>query len=306
MSINQATSNNAPFLSAGCTSNVAGATASRLRLARATLRFAGELLTSPAILLADLFHRERTLTRRTLIAYLVLLALASALSLGIVADYRLQVEQAWTVLGGYGEAATELPQLTFANEIRLAAAEQQLDPALLASMIIVESSLRPEVVSRAGARGLMQLLPATWRSLRPNSVCDGEHQAPACGEDCIFAPLANIRAGASYLRTMLDEFDGNFVAAFAAYNAGAPAVRQVAAEALSIPPYPETEQYVGQILARWSALRALDGEHSPVARLAQPGQISFAVLGVSAGLWLILIGWAIIKGRQTGHPDALV
>jgi len=306
MSINQATTNDAPPLTPRPMAIVGEARTSHLRLARECVHFAGEVLTSPAIMLADLFHRERTLTRRTLIAYLVLLAVASTLSLGFVADYRLQVEQAWTVLGGYGEAATELPQLAFADEIRLAAAEQQLDPALLASMIMVESSLRPEVVSHAGARGLMQLLPATWRTLRPDSACDGEHAAPACGEDCIFAPLANIRAGASYLRAMLDEFDGNFAAAFAAYNAGPPAVRQVAAKGLSIPPYPETEHYVGQVLARWVALRALDGGHSPVARLAQPGQVSFAVLGVSTGLWLILIGWAVIKGRRTGHPDALV
>ena len=276
------------------------------RAFHATAQFAGELLTSPAVLIADMFHRERTLTRRTLIAYFVLLAVVSAASMGYVSVYRAQIESAWTVLHGYEQAAQALPQAQYADEIRLAAAEQGLDPALLTAVIVAESSLRAEVVSAAGARGLMQLLPATWRELRPTAACTGDHPAPACGSDCIYAPTANIRAGASYLRMLLDEFGGNFVAAFAAYNAGASAVHEVDPLELSIPPFPETESYVRQVLSRWAMLRALSPELSPVQRLSGPDHSSFLLLGVSAALWGVLLAWALTKGRRTGHPDALI
>lgn len=273
---------------------------------RRVVSFAGELLTSPAVLLADIFQRERTLTRRTLIAYLVLLALVSAAGVVSVVDYRSKVEAAWTVLDSYAGAARGLPAMAFGDEIRLAAAEQDLDPALVAAVCIAESSLRADAISRAGARGLMQLMPATWRLMRPDSPCDGEHAAPACGADCIFTPLANLRAGTAYLRSLLVEFEGNFVAAFAAYNAGPAAVRKVSSLALPIPPFAETEHYVRNVLAWWADLRADDGVTAPVQQPHALRTSGFAAMGSSLVLWTLFMAWALIKGRRTGHPDSLV
>ncbi len=105
---------------------------------------------------------------------------------------------------------------------------------------------------------------------------------------------------------LLDEFGGNFVAAFAAYNAGATAVRQVDPMEIAIPPFTETENYVRQVLLRWAELRARNPDASPVRRLAFPGQVNFAAAGVSLALWGLFALWAVVKGRRTGHLDALV
>jgi soluble lytic murein transglycosylase-like protein len=277
------------------------------RRGRALLAFLGEILASPALLVADLLHRDRTLTRRSLIAYLVLLGLVSGIGWSYLLLYRRQVEDSWQVIGGYWDRVSELPaSLPYADLIRLYSVEQGLDPGLVASVIFVESSFRATAVSRASARGLMQIRPATWRELNPKSICDGQHPPPACGTDCIFDPGANIRSGCRYLRRMLDDFGGNFIAAFAAYNAGATAVRVHSPADLAIPPFPETENYVRQVLARWAELRASHPDTSPVRRLAYPGQISFVPAGISLGLWAMLLAWAAIKGRRTGHPDALI
>ena len=277
------------------------------RSIRAAARLAGEMLTSPSLLIADLLHRERTLTRRTLIAYLLLLSMISALGWGNLLVYRQHIESAWSVLGSYWQQATELPVSTpHADVIRLFASEHSLDPALLAAVIETESSFEAEAVSKAGARGLMQIMPATWRALALESGCDGAHAAPACGLQCIFDPTANVRAGTAYLASLLADFNGSFVAAFAAYHAGAAAVRAVEPAGLLIPPYVETENYVRAVLAGWSELRAGPPGASPVRRLLNAGQASFAPAGAAAALWVLFLAWALVKGRRTGHLDALV
>ncbi len=158
----------------------AGAPAARAQAVRSALLFVGEVLASPAVLIADLFHRERTLTRRTLIAYLVLLAITSSIAWAYLVIYRDQVRAAWTVLDSYEQASQDLPGMPYANEIRLYAAEQGLDPALVAAVIIAESSFRPEAVSRAGARGLMQLRqPRGASSARPPHATGATLHQPA-------------------------------------------------------------------------------------------------------------------------------
>ncbi|MDP2873290.1 MAG: lytic transglycosylase domain-containing protein [Bacillota bacterium] len=269
-----------------------------VRVARGVFAFCGDALVSPAVILADLWYRERTLNRRWLAAYLTLVAVVSTIGWAYVFAYRVQVDSAWSVVRSYGDARGELGGVPYADTIRLYAVEHDLDPALVAAIIKVESSFRAEAVSRAGARGLMQIRPATWRELRPDSPCLGGHQPPACGDDCIFTPATNIRAGCLYLRRMLNDFGGNFIAAFAAYNAGASAVRAVSPAELPIPPFPETENYVRQVLSIWTDLRARTEGSSPSWALDQPGQVNFVPAAIGGALWLLLIVWLALKGAR--------
>lgn len=89
-----------------------------------------------------------------------------------------------------------------------------IDPALAMALIRKESAFDPGAVSRVGALGLMQLMPATARS-----VAD-DLGVPVPSNDALLAPEANLRLGQAYLDRMLERFDGSIAAAVAAYNAG--------------------------------------------------------------------------------------
>lgn len=125
----------------------------------------------------------------------------------------------------------------YETSIRLAAVEQGLDPALLHAVIQVESGYNDRAVSAKGAKGLMQLMPATARSL---------------GVANIDNPSANLRGGARYLRELIGSFQGNLSLALAAYNAGEGAVRR---NAMQVPPFAETQAYVTAVLRRYENLK---------------------------------------------------
>ena len=111
-----------------------------------------------------------------------------------------------------------------------AAAEvYQIPENLLKAVAKAESDFNPNAVSHCGAQGIMQLMPATARSL---------------GVTNSFDPAQNIMGGAKYLRQMLDSFGGDVSKALAAYNAGPNAVRKYG----GIPPYQETQNYVVKVL----------------------------------------------------------
>jgi soluble lytic murein transglycosylase-like protein len=112
----------------------------------------------------------------------------------------------------------------------VSAEEASLDPALVAAVAAVESGFNPRAVSPAGAVGVMQLMPGTAAEL---------------GVSDPFDPAQNVRAGARYLRNLLDRF-GKLELALAAYNAGPGAVERYG----GIPPYRETVEYVKKVLDR--------------------------------------------------------
>ncbi len=114
--------------------------------------------------------------------------------------------------------------------VREAASAFSLDPALIRAVIQVESAFDPWAVSRAGAQGLMQLMPELSKEF---GVVDP------------FDPRQNILAGAEYLKQLLDRFDGNMELALAGYNAGPTVVARYAA----IPPFEQTRKYVKTIKA---------------------------------------------------------
>jgi len=103
-----------------------------------------------------------------------------------------------------------------------------LDSALVKAVIKVESDFEPRVVSHKGAKGLMQLMPATAREV---------------GVSDPFDPGQSIYGGTCYLRQMLDTFNSNLDYALAAYNAGPTAVQRYG----GVPPYDETHNYVQRV-----------------------------------------------------------
>lgn len=130
----------------------------------------------------------------------------------------------------------ERESLPFAQEIGRVAQRHRLDALLLAAIVEAESSFRSDALSPTGATGLMQVLPATAASLGIEDVLD---------------PDQNLDAGARYLGRLLDRYDGDLPLALAAYNAGPTRVRRYG----GIPPFPETERYVGRVLRRYAGFR---------------------------------------------------
>ena len=128
---------------------------------------------------------------------------------------------------------------TFQQAIAAAAQATGLDPRLLAAVAEQESGGDPSAVSPVGAEGLMQLMPGT---------------AQALGVQDPFNPTENAIGGATYLKEMLQQFQGSLPLALAAYNAGPGAVQEYG----GIPPYPETEAYVRGVLSSYQA--AMDGQ----------------------------------------------
>ncbi|MBZ0172075.1 MAG: transglycosylase SLT domain-containing protein [Phycisphaerales bacterium] len=124
----------------------------------------------------------------------------------------------------------ELNRKRFGPAIRQIAREYQLPDALLHAVIKAESYYDPNAVSRAGAVGLMQLMPGTAQRYGVRDRRD---------------PLANMHGGSRYLRDLLGMFNNNVVLALAAYNAGENAVIQ---NGYKIPPYSETRTYVKKVL----------------------------------------------------------
>lgn len=115
--------------------------------------------------------------------------------------------------------------------IAKAASDYQIDEKLLHAVIQAESAYHAQAVSSAGAVGLMQLMPDTARRYGVRDRTD---------------PEQNINGGTRYLRDLLAMFNSNLTLAVAAYNAGEGAVKKYNN---SIPPYPETRNYVKQVLA---------------------------------------------------------
>jgi soluble lytic murein transglycosylase len=130
--------------------------------------------------------------------------------------------------------------------IRQQAEEKGLDPALIAAVINAESSFRSGQTSDAGARGLMQVTPATAQAIADQSG------GVAFEVGDLADPDINIRYGTYHLRALLDAYGGNLVAALAAYNAGSGNVDRWGGAALEISQirFPETRAYVEQVLEK--------------------------------------------------------
>lgn len=122
----------------------------------------------------------------------------------------------------------------FDGFIRGAADRYQLPESLLRAVIHTESNYNPNVVSRAGAMGLMQIMPKT---------------AQALGVSKPFDPHQSIYGGARYLRLLANRYEGQMILVLAAYNAGAGNVEKYG----GVPPFAETRAYVDGVMRRYYA-----------------------------------------------------
>ncbi|MEM8576361.1 MAG: lytic transglycosylase domain-containing protein [Pseudomonadota bacterium] len=124
------------------------------------------------------------------------------------------------------------------RDILRASIGTQVSPALALAVIAVESGGDSAAISRVGAQGLMQLMPATAAEFGVADAMD---------------PGANITGGTAYLDWLMERFDGDPVLVLAAYNAGPGAVR----DAAGVPDFPETRDYVPKVLAAYAVARGL-------------------------------------------------
>jgi soluble lytic murein transglycosylase-like protein len=123
------------------------------------------------------------------------------------------------------------------------ALERQLEPELVKAIITVESCFDARAVSRAGAHGLMQLMPGTARNYGVYDRFDAEQ---------------NLRAGITHFRDLMDEYRDNLRLALAAYNAGTHNVKKYR----GIPPFSETQNYVVKVMNYFERYKQQSGSVS--------------------------------------------
>jgi peptidoglycan lytic transglycosylase len=182
--------------------------------------------------------RARARRRRLLLVLALLLGATAALLIG--------------GLGPINKAVRELTlPLRHEDIIRQQAKRKHLDPALIAAIIYEESKFRDQT-SHAGARGLMQITPATARFIAHDSGGVLFEQRD------LATPQVNIAYGSYYLRYLMRRYDGNDELAIAAYNAGETNVDRWVKKAggadrfegVENIPFPETRAYVKGVVQR--------------------------------------------------------
>ncbi len=136
-----------------------------------------------------------------------------------------------TLVPGYMASHVRVVNAPFDAHIKEAANRYAVSEDLIAAVIEAESQFNARAVSRRGAQGLMQLMPATAATL---------------GVRDPFDPRDNIDGGVRHLRSLMDRFNHDLPLALAAYNAGEQAVLQNR----GVPPFRETRDYVSRIMRR--------------------------------------------------------
>ncbi len=148
----------------------------------------------------------------------------------------------------------------FWKEFQTAAKDTEQDPFVLIALARRESSLNPLARSKVGARGLMQLMPATARSVAK------ENGVSYRGVTTLYEPQVNIAWGTSYYAGLVERYDGNRVKALAAYNAGPSRVSRWLSDSQSVDqwvdslPFAETREYVQAVLTYRVIYRLRAGE----------------------------------------------
>jgi soluble lytic murein transglycosylase-like protein len=148
-------------------------------------------------------------------------------------------------------ATAAVPAIDLDQVVREASNKNRLDPDFVSSVIMAESNFKTHAVSKKGALGLMQLMPATAAQL---GVADP------------FDPKANVEAGTAYLNALLIRYHDDPVKALAAYNAGAFRVKQYK----GVPPYHETRAYISKIVRDFNAKKRAQMKAAGVTNASNP------------------------------------
>lgn len=130
------------------------------------------------------------------------------------------------------DVAQGVPATPYGELIYAVAERYAVNPQLVAAMVRAESAFDPRAVSRKGAAGLLQLMPATAQRF-------------GVAVDEIFEPERNLDAGVRYIRWLAERFDGELPLVLAGYNAGEATVERYS----GVPPYRETRNYIRRVYA---------------------------------------------------------
>ena len=141
--------------------------------------------------------------------------------------------------------------LSYADKIQQNSAQQKLNPAILFGLVRRESAFNENARSPAGAKGLMQIMPQTGRTIARH------FKERWRGSNSLYNPVTNLKYGSYYYQKLLDRFDGHYAIALAAYNAGPERVKKWLPESGSMPadiwietiPFHETRDYVRTVIA---------------------------------------------------------
>jgi soluble lytic murein transglycosylase len=174
-----------------------------------------------------------------------------AVAAGVAAVGLLALVVALLKFGSVDRAIDELTlPLRHDDIIRQQAREKDVDAALIAAVIYAESKF-DEATSSAGARGLMQITPDAARFIEKQSGGTSFELSD------LSDPEINIRYGTFLLHELLERYDGDEVAALAAYNAGPGNVDEWGGSSLTVEeiPFPETRAYVEEVLDKRTAYR---------------------------------------------------
>ncbi|HMM22194.1 MAG TPA: lytic transglycosylase domain-containing protein [Selenomonadales bacterium] len=187
--------------------------------------------------------------RGVLVWYFILAAMLAeaavyGIAAGVAAYYQKAVRREFIAAASTWQ---EIDKVPFAAQINSAARGAGVSARLVAAVIQAESSFNPRALSPAGAAGLMQIIPGTWREVNAElKVCAGRH-AGECTIQCYFDPELNIRIGTGYLSRLIRHYQGDVSLAIAAYNAGPGAVDRWG----GLPPFLETQEYVERVMGYW-------------------------------------------------------
>jgi soluble lytic murein transglycosylase-like protein len=150
-------------------------------------------------------------------------------------------------------AAKPMEKIDLDQVVREVSSKNRLDPDFVNSVIMAESNFKTHAVSKKGAQGLMQLMPATAAQL---GLADP------------FDPRANVEAGAAHLSALLDRYNNDPIKALAAYNAGAHRVKQYN----GVPPYRETRAYINKIVRDFNAKKRAQMKAAGTANAGAPAK----------------------------------
>ena len=180
-----------------------------------------------------------------------------------------------TAASASGEASRDKTQTQvegFRSLIEQAAKRYNLDGALLAAVVHVESGGNPKAVSPAGAQGLTQLIPSTAQEL---------------GVQNPFDPAQSLDGAAKYLRRLLGQFGGDVSKALAAYNAGEGNVKKYGGIP---PPFAETQAYVPSVLAAYDTYRQAQPPPSSGESTLRPSGTQYPLVSAAT---------AVLRGALT-------